>query len=66
MVKKWRYLDIEDCPNCGNALEVLTSADEGYLTDGDEVRCVGQCDDKLIMYISADDDSCYVSEAWDD
>ena len=41
-MKEWKAIDWADCIHCGDAVEVLTDAPEpGYVTDGDEARCIG-------------------------
>ena len=36
--KEWRDSCFE-CPECGNTAQVLTSAEEPYYWDGDELEC---------------------------
>ena len=57
----WYKLDFDQCPDCGDDLEVLQNNDPeyyGYL-DGSEVRCVN-CDAKLYMTVD-EDEACYVN-----
>ena len=42
MTKQWKPLEWDDCPTCGDGMEVLTdSVKDGSAYDGDEVRCTG-------------------------
>ena len=67
MEKAWKILKCEDCPNCGDALEVFSACQEGddtefvqYLMDGDDVRCAAGCG--FLSAISADDDDVWVQD----
>lgn len=55
--KRWQELSAESCPECGDYLEVLTSAPENYMYDGDLVRC-DEC--QITGWISADEDEASV------
>lgn len=54
----WRELQAE-CPDCGDLAEVDTNQPEGYLLDGDPVRCQGcghtgiiSCDSETAPYVN--------------
>ena len=36
-MKTWKYFEYDQCPVCGNDVEVFTDNPEGLVTDGDEV-----------------------------
>ena len=55
-MKEWIFCECEQCPECGNDIEVLTSQ-PGYVSDDDEIRCV-QCDFR--SSVSVDDEEIYV------
>lgn len=58
MEPKWKILDNEFCPDCGEELEVLSAspADEFgellFLCDGEKVRCTAKCgfESKVFIY----------------
>ena len=59
MVPKWKILNNEFCPNCGEELEVLSECpaeeDQDYqqwLCDGEKVRCTAKCgfESKVFIY----------------
>jgi len=37
---KWQTLDWDECPICGDSVEVKTSSGNDNAHDGDEVRCL--------------------------
>lgn len=39
-MREWKYLDLDECPKCGNSLQVYTDGNHGLVYDDDEVRCV--------------------------
>lgn len=49
MEPKWKILNNEFCPNCGEELEVLSESpaeEDGelqWLYDGEKVRCTAKC-----------------------
>ncbi len=54
-MKEWRYYP-DFCDNCGDDLEVLTESEvEGFVFDGDSVRCV-ECGATGYMNVCDDDD----------
>ena len=58
MKKEWQLMKFDDCPHCGDSLEVLTDNDKpDWYYDGDDVRCTN-CDFKSC--ISVDEDHAYV------
>jgi DNA-directed RNA polymerase subunit RPC12/RpoP len=58
MKKQWKTLIVEDCPECGDELEVFTEAShDESLTDGDDVRCV-VCGFRSYLFV--DEHSIYV------
>jgi hypothetical protein len=60
--KEWRYFEFEQCPWCGNDVEVLTDAPAGYVQDGDAVRCVdANCGFRSC--VSVDDDEIWIQDA---
>jgi len=62
MVKQEFILPDESCPNCGNNVKVLSSAEEkGYFCDGDLVECV-ECGER--GYISVDFEEGYDGVNW--
>ena len=49
-MKEWKIFQGDNCPNCGDAVEVLSeiaeeddSQFETSVYDGEEVRCIGRC-----------------------
>ena len=58
-MKTWKYFNLEQCPKCGNDLEVLTDQPEGYICDGDDIRCV-ECD--FVSSVSAAADEIWVQD----
>jgi hypothetical protein len=65
MEQQWKILTLENCPNCGDELEVFSASleknDTNFvqcLSDGEAVRCISQCGFKSAL--SVDDDG----EAW--
>ena len=61
--KRWVACNLETCPNCGGQVEMLTDMtddeiDRGYYQDGDECRCLDNCE--AILVISSDDDNTYI------
>jgi len=62
-MKKWYEIpsDFDQCPNCGNDLEVFSDENPndngGYYFDGDEVRCLGRCGAKLQISVVDDGDN---------
>lgn len=65
MEKKWKIFAGEDCPNCGDNLEVLSESPEEndtdfeqWFTDGEDVRCCSECGFKSAVSVSDD------GEAW--
>ena len=59
-MEDWKYYKDEQCPNCGNDLEVLPTDPENefeekvkILTDGDLVRCI-ECEYKSHLEIDED------------
>ena len=60
-MKEWKYFEFEQCPACGNDVEVLTSAPVGYVQDGDAVRCVDtKCGFKSCL--SVDDEEIWIQD----
>lgn len=60
--KQWKYFEFEQCPKCGNDVEVLTDAPLGYVQDGDKVRCVdAECGFKSCT--SVDDEEIWIQDA---
>jgi len=57
--KEWKYFEYEQCPECGNDLEVFNNTPDGWITDGDEIRCV-ECDFK--SGVSVDEDEIWVHD----
>jgi len=37
----WKHFKHEQCPECGDDLEVYNELSDGYIYDGDDTRCVG-------------------------
>jgi len=58
-MKKWKPIYFEQCPQCGNDLEVFTDADTGECYDGDSVRCV-ECG--FVSGMSVEDGSAWVQD----
>lgn len=60
--KQWKYFEFEQCPKCGNDVEVLTDAPLGCVQDGDKVRCVdAECGFKSCT--SVDDEEIWIQDA---
>jgi hypothetical protein len=60
--KEWKYFEFEQCPSCGNDVEVLTDAPAGYVQDGDAVRCVdANCGFR--SSVSVDDEEIWIQDA---
>lgn len=55
----WKYFEFEQCPQCGDDLEVRNGTPEGIVTDGDEIRCV-ECSFK--SGVSVDDEEVWVQD----
>lgn len=58
-MEQW-YLLSEDCPNCGESVEVLTDANqqsefETFAFDGDKVRCSNKCGFETIAIVHGDE-----------
>mgnify|MGYP007017524116 CR=1 FL=1 len=67
MKKEWKVFESESCPNCGDAVKVLSQCpasndlkDEQWFADGEEVRCCADCG--FISSISADDDGVWIQD----
>lgn len=68
MEKEWKTWEFDSCPNCGNALEVLSDClaedDDplagAYVNDEDDIRCVAQCGFKSC--ISADENDVWIQD----
>lgn len=58
-VKEWKYFEYEQCPRCGDDLEVFNAEPEGIVYDGDEIRCV-ECDFR--SGVSVDDEEIWVQD----
>ncbi len=65
-MKKWKLFLLEDCPECGDHLEVLSefpesndTDDEVACRDGDDIRCQN-CDYE--SYISVDEDGFWLQD----
>jgi len=58
--KRWVLVDFDECPECGDDVEILTDCEEkGFFYDGDEARCCAchypaqfSCDSETPGYIS--------------
>jgi hypothetical protein len=60
--KAWSRIEWGDeCPKCGDEVEILTDVPDGLACDGDEARCVS-CGCKGVVAV-ADTDSAWVN--WD-
>lgn len=66
--KKWKLFPSDNCPNCGDAVEVLSEAPEDADTDfqvnvfdGEEVRCAALCGFESCISVS-EDGAAYVQE----
>lgn len=60
--KQWKYFEFEQCPWCGNDIDVLTDAPVGYVQDGDAVRCVdANCGFR--SSVSVDDEEIWIQDA---
>ena len=54
MNKHYAWIPINDqCPDCGDDLEVYTDLPDGSFYDGDKVRCVG-CGQRGYMTVDED------------
>ena len=63
--KRWRPWD-DECPRCGDAAEVLTSACKDYYAhDGDEARCV-TCHHPGYVVVTEDDAYVHWKETSDE
>jgi hypothetical protein len=67
MEKKYKIFHAEDCPNCGDQIEVLSEFPEEkdtefeqWFMDGEYCRCVAECG--FVSHISADGDNVYMQE----
>jgi predicted RNA-binding Zn-ribbon protein involved in translation (DUF1610 family) len=60
LIKIWRYSDF-DCPECGGAAKVLSSAKEPYYWDGDDLECE---DCGLKGGVQCDEDGAFDSWDW--
>lgn len=67
MQKEWKIFAAENCPNCGDNLEVLSESHETndtefeqFFLDGEEVRCCAECG--YISTISVDDGEAWVKD----
>ena len=58
---EWKDIDWDDCPRCGDSVQVLTTADEGYCYDGDHVRCMG-CGFRSGMSVDVEGGSAWVQD----
>lgn len=57
--KSWKEFKGEDCPACGDGVEVLTDSDkQDYFYDSDESRCTG-CG--LKGWVTADDGAAWLN-----
>lgn len=66
MEKQWKILDHENCPNCGDLLEVFSKYHESgdfdgqLVEDGEDVRCANLCG--FVSSMSADEDGVWVQD----
>jgi len=61
MEKKWRLWPGDNCPKCGDEVEIFTASDEdGLGYDGDTARCVECKYDKGYLSVEALD-SCFIN-----
>ena len=58
MAREWKPLDWDECPECGDQIEVFTDAAEGHACDGDAVRC---CVCHWPGGTSVDEDDAFIS-----
>lgn len=56
-MSEWKFYEFEQCPICGNDIEVFTNQPNGYVVDGDQVRCV-QCN--FESSVSIDDEEIFI------
>ena len=57
-MRTWKITDVdEECPECGNCLEIYTDQDEGC-GDDEQVRCVDvDCQYEGMIYVTEDGDT---------
>ena len=68
MEKKWKIFHGDNCPNCGDALEVFSECPEEEDTvfetlvyDGEPVRCMAECGFESCTEVT-EDGNAYVQE----
>jgi len=67
MEKKWKLWNSENCPNCGDGIDVLSEcleedddSDTQFIMDGDDCRCIAECG--FQSCISADDEGSWMQD----
>lgn len=67
MAKEWKVFASDNCPNCGNNLEVLSDCPEEkdtefeqWFIDGEKVRCCSECGFESAL--SVDDGEAWIQE----
>lgn len=67
MEKKWKLWNSENCPNCGDGIEVLSECPEEddtefeqYLMDGEDCRCSAECG--FLSCVSADEEGVWMQD----
>lgn len=65
-MKGWKIFN-DECPCCGNnPVDVLTSAQDGYAHDGDDVECFGCGMGGMVMVDENDDGIGIAHTIWDE
>lgn len=65
--KNWKIANWENCPNCGDEIEVLSECPEEedtefeqWFGDGEECRCAAKCG--FVSCVSADENGAWMQE----
>jgi hypothetical protein len=65
--KQWKIWNSESCPNCGDAIEVLSECDENndtefeqWFMDGEDCKCVADCG--FLSAVSADENGAWMQD----
>ena len=68
MEKKWKVFPGDNCPNCGDAIEVLSECAEEkdtdfetFAFDGEDVKCMANCGFESSIVVT-EEGSAYVQE----
>jgi hypothetical protein len=61
-MKTWKYLPNEECPACGDDVQIYTEELRGMMADGNKIRC-SRCDATGRASVDADS-ACVIWNEW--